>query len=263
MTQRTSRLEAHNLTAGYGEKRVIENLDVAIPDGEFTVIVGPNACGKSTLLKSLARLIEPSRGEVRLDGKPIGSYGSKEVARKLSLLPQNPVVPDGITVEDLVARGRFPYQSLFSQWSKADREAVDAAMERTNVAHLRHRRVTDLSGGQRQRVWLALVLAQNTPVVLLDEPTTYLDIAHQVEVLNVARDLYRQGTTVVAVLHELTLAFRYASHLIVMRDGAICAQGRVEDVVSEELLQEVYGIECEILHDSRSQRPIVVPRNDV
>ncbi|WP_448854348.1 ABC transporter ATP-binding protein [Corynebacterium frankenforstense] len=256
----SSRLRAEDLTVAYGEKTVIRDVTVDIPDGEFTVIVGPNACGKSTLLKALARLLTPRAGTVFLDGRPIGGYGSKEVARRLSLLPQSPTAPEGIVVEDLVARGRYPHQGLLRQWTAADEAAVDSALDQANVTHLRRRHVSDLSGGQRQRVWLALVLAQQTPVVLLDEPTTYLDITHQVEVLDLARRLYRAGSTVVAVLHELTLAFRYASNLIVMKDGAVAAAGPVERVVTEELLTDVYEIRCDLVDDPESGRPIVVPR---
>lgn len=254
------RLRADKITVAYGDRPILRDVSVDIPDGEFTVIVGPNACGKSTLLKALARLIIPQAGAVLLDGRPIRAYGSKEVARRLSLLPQSPTAPDSIVVEDLVARGRYPHQGLLKQWTPADDAAVDAALAQANVSHLRHREVADLSGGQRQRVWLALVLTQQAPIVLLDEPTTYLDITHQVEVLNLARDLYQSGSTVVAVLHELTLAFRYASHLIVMKDGAVVASGPVGEVVTEALLREVYGIDCDILADPKSGRPIVIPR---
>lgn len=253
-------VKAEKITVGYGPSPVLDDLDIDVPEGEFTAIVGPNACGKSTALKSLARLLRPRFGQVLLDGKPMVGYSSKEIARRLSLLPQSPLVPEGIVVEDLVARGRYPHQGVLQQWTRADQAAVDAALDATGLSDLRQRAVSDLSGGQRQRVWLALVLAQQAPIVLLDEPTTYLDIAHQVEVLNLVQALHRQGHTVVAVLHELTLAFRYATHLIVMKDGRIVAQGPVNDVVTRELLQQVYEIECDILPDPRTGRPIVIPR---
>lgn len=243
----------------YGNKVIIEDLSLQIPDGEFTVIVGPNACGKSTLLKALSRMVEPVRGEVLLDGKPVGELPPKEVARQMSLLPQSPVAPEGIVVEDLVGRGRYPHQGFFKQWSSEDERKVKEAMARAHVEELAQRYVTELSGGQRQRVWISLVLAQDAPIVLLDEPTTYLDIAHQVEVLNLARALQREGFTVVAVLHELTLAFRYATNLVMMKEGAIVAEGQVNDVVTPELMEDVYGLRCELLHDPRSGRPIVVP----
>ena len=254
-----SRLQAKNIRVAYGNKVIIEDLSLQIPDGEFTVIVGPNACGKSTLLKALSRMVEPVRGEVLLDGKPVGELPPKEVARQMSLLPQSPVAPEGIVVEDLVGRGRYPHQGFFKQWSSEDERKVNQAMARAHVKELAQRYVTELSGGQRQRVWISLVLAQDAPIVLLDEPTTYLDIAHQVEVLNLARALQREGFTVVAVLHELTLAFRYATNLVMMKEGAIVAEGQVNDVVTPELMEDVYGLRCELLHDPRSGRPIVVP----
>lgn len=253
------RLAGRDLAVGYGTREVIRDLDVGIPTGELTVIVGPNACGKSTLLRALARMLKPVRGTVELDGAPISGYAPKEVARRLGLLPQGPEAPDGIVVEDLVARGRYPHQGVFRQWSAADDEAVANAMRRARVADLAERRISELSGGQRQRVWIAMALAQQTPILLLDEPTTYLDITHQIEVLSLARDLQREGRTVVVVLHELQLAFRYATNLIVMRDGDIVAQGRVEDVVSAELVERVYGLRCTLITDPVSGRPIVVP----
>ena len=254
-----NRLQAKNICVAYGNKVIIEDLSLQIPDGEFTVIVGPNACGKSTLLKALSRMVEPVRGEVLLDGKPVGELPPKEVARQMSLLPQSPVAPEGIVVEDLVGRGRYPHQGFFKQWSSEDERKVKEAMARAHVEELAQRYVTELSGGQRQRVWISLVLAQDAPIVLLDEPTTYMDIAHQVEVLNLARALQREGFTVVAVLHELTLTFRYATNLVMMKEGAIVAEGQVNDVVTPELMEDVYGLRCELLHDPRSGRPIVVP----
>ncbi|MDR1443140.1 MAG: ABC transporter ATP-binding protein [Bifidobacteriaceae bacterium] len=258
-SERAARLRGSGLAVGYGDRIVIESLNVSIPTGELTVIVGPNACGKSTLLRALARMLPARAGLVELDGQPIGSYPPKDVARRLGLLPQSPVAPDGITVEDLVARGRYPHQGLLRQWSKADQEAVDAALARAGVADLAPRMAGELSGGQRQRVWLAMALAQQTPILLLDEPTTYLDIAHQVEVLSLARGLRRDGYTVVVVMHELALAFRYATHLIVMAAGSIVAQGAVSDVVTEDLIESVYGLPCRLIEDPVTGRPIVVP----
>ncbi|WP_053382209.1 ABC transporter ATP-binding protein [Leucobacter celer] len=255
-----SRLIGRGLEAGYGGgSRILHDVDVAIPDGEFTVIVGPNACGKSTLLKALARMLPLQKGEVLLDGAPIRSYAPKAAARKLGLLPQAPVAPDGITVADLVARGRYPHQNLLRQWTPDDERAVIDALLAANVEQLAERNVDELSGGQRQRVWIAMALAQQTPILLLDEPTTYLDIAHQVEVLNLARRLQREGRTVVLVLHELHLAFRYATHLIVMREGRIEASGPPEQVVTEELIERVYELPCRVIPDPVTGRPLVLP----
>lgn len=256
----TARLYGEGLRVGYGGKsEILHEVDVAIPEGEITVIVGPNACGKSTLLKTLARMLSTQAGGVFLDGSPIGQYAPKAVARKLGLLPQGPTAPDGITVSDLVARGRYPHQNLLKQWSPEDESAVIDALIAANVADLADRNVDELSGGQRQRVWVAMALAQQTPILLLDEPTTYLDISHQVEVLNLTRRLHRSGRTVVIVLHELHLAFRYATHLIVMRDGRIVAQGRPEDIVTATLIEEVYDLPCEVVTDPVSGKPLVIP----
>ncbi|MGO1543371.1 MAG: ABC transporter ATP-binding protein [Gulosibacter sp.] len=241
------------------QTQILHDINVSIPDGEFTVIVGPNACGKSTLLKALARMLAPSHGTVLLDGTPIQEFQPKAVARTLGLLPQAPQAPDGITVSDLVARGRFPHQNLLRQWSKADEDAVVEAMLAANVADLADRTVDELSGGQRQRVWIAMALAQQTPLLLLDEPTTYLDISHQVEVLNLARRLQQDGRTIVVVLHELHLAFRYATNLIVMRNGEIVAEGAPTEIVNAALIRDVYGLECVVIDDPLTARPMVIP----
>ncbi len=253
-------LAGKGLVVGYGGAPVLDGVDFAVPSGQFTVIVGPNACGKSTLLKTLARVLRPSSGQVELGGRAISSYSPKQVARQVALLPQSPQAPEGISVADLVARGRHPHQSLLCQWSLADERAVQDALERAGVANLADRRVEELSGGQRQRVWIAMALAQDTPVLLLDEPTTYLDISHQVEVLELAAALQRQGRTVVAVLHELALAFRYATHLVVMRQGAIVAQGPPREIVTEQLIEKVFDLPCQLLHDPQTGAPLVLPR---
>ncbi|MEJ2866577.1 ABC transporter ATP-binding protein [Actinomycetospora sp. OC33-EN08] len=254
------RLQASGVTLAYEARTVSRDLDVAIPDGSFTVVVGPNACGKSTLLRGLARMIRPAAGTVSLDDRPISSYGAKEVARRLALLPQSPVAPDGISVADLVARGRYPHQSLLRQWSPADEEAVSRAMAATGVAELAERSVGELSGGQRQRVWIAMVLAQDTPLLLLDEPTTFLDIAYQLEVLDLLADLHAAGDrTLVAVLHDLNQACRYATHLIAMRDGAVVAQGPPAEIVSSTLLAEVFGLVGEVVPDPQTGTPMIVP----
>ncbi|MEL4357819.1 MULTISPECIES: ABC transporter ATP-binding protein [unclassified Luteococcus] len=255
----SSRLEARRVSLGYEGEPVVDGLDLAIPDGEFTAIIGPNACGKSTVLKGLARLLAPSVGEVLLDGRAIAQQSTADVARRLGLLPQGGSVPDGIRVVDLVARGRFAHQRFLRRWSEADASAVDRAMADARVAGLADRVVDELSGGQRQRVWLALVLAQQTPLLLLDEPTTYLDVNHQLEVLDLCARLRREGRTVVAVLHDLNQAIRYATHLVAMRDGRIVMAGSPEEVVTAELLREVFRIEALVLDDPTSGGPLVVP----
>ena len=256
-----SRLHAHDLTLAYDERAVAVDLAVRIPDRSFTVVIGPNACGKSTLLKALARMLKPQQGAVYLDGAVIDTYRSKEVARRLGLLPQSAVAPGGITVGDLVARGRYPHQSLVRQWSSADEAVVADAMRLTGVADLADRMVDELSGGQRQRVWLAMVLAQQTPILLLDEPTTFLDIAHQLEVLDLCADLHTdRDHTVVAVLHDLNHACRYASHLIVMRPGGeIAAEGPPADVITAELVEDVFGLPCRVMDDPETAAPMIVP----
>ncbi|WP_280230163.1 ABC transporter ATP-binding protein [Nocardia cyriacigeorgica] len=255
-----ARLRADRLRLGYRGRTISEDLSADIPDGSFTVIIGPNACGKSTLLRALARLLAPESGTVLLDGKAISGYPAKEVARRIGLLPQTSTAPDGIRVADLVARGRYPHQSLLRQWSQADAEAVATAMAATGVTELSARPVDELSGGQRQRVWIAMVLAQDTPVILLDEPTTYLDIAHQIQLLDLCRTLNREsGRTVVAVLHDLNHAFRYADHLIAMRDGQIRAAGPPGEIVTADLVRSVFDLGCRVIEDPETGAPLVIP----
>jgi len=254
-----TRLSADRATIGYDRRVISENLSVAIPDGSFTVIVGPNACGKSTLLRALSRLITPSAGQVVLDGRSIASYKAKEVARVLGLLPQTSLAPDGITVADLVARGRHPHQGFLRQWSPDDEAAVLAAMAATGVTELSGRLVDELSGGQRQRVWVAMVLAQETPLMLLDEPTTFLDIAHQIELMELFTDLNERGTTLVAVLHDLNQAARYGTHLIAMKDGSVVAQGAPAEIVTADLVEEVFGLRCVVVPDPVTGTPSVAP----
>jgi iron complex transport system ATP-binding protein len=255
------RLVADEITLGYDRRVISRRLRLEIPEGAFTVIVGSNGCGKSTLLRGLARLLAPRTGAVHLDGRAISSYSAKEVARRLGLLPQGQIAPDGITVIDLVARGRYPHQSLLRQWSPADEAAVDQALVATGTVDLADRLVDELSGGQRQRVWLAMALAQETSILLLDEPTTYLDIAHQVDVLELCdRMRHERGHTLVAVLHDLNLACRYATHIVAMRDGAIVAEGDPADVVTEELVREVYDLDCRVVPCPESGTPLVIPR---
>ena len=260
----TTPLQALGATLGYDGHTVSRNLTVSVPDRSFTVILGPNACGKSTLLRSLARLLHPREGTVLLDGRDIAELPSRQVARRLGLLPQTSVAPEGITVRDLVARGRFPHQSMLRQWSREDDQAIDRALAATNITSLAHRTVDALSGGQRQRVWISLVLAQETPLLLLDEPTTFLDITHQLEVLNLCRALHETGEyTLVAVLHDLNLAFRYATHLIVMNEGLVVAEGKPEDIVTAELIREVYQISCICIPDPITGKPMIVPTHEV
>lgn len=255
----TARLRAENLTIGYDQRPISQHLSVEIPDGSFTVVVGPNACGKSTLLRGLAKLLKPTTGQVVLDGRAITAYRSKEVARRLGLLPQTSLAPDGITVVDLIARGRHPHQKLIRQWSTDDEAAVLSAMEATDTTALSGRPVDELSGGQRQRVWVAMVLAQETPLLLLDEPTTFLDIAHQIELLELFGRLNREGRTLVAVLHDLNQAARYGTHVIAMKDGAIVAEGAPQQIITEELVEEVFGLPCTIIADPVTGSPLVIP----
>ena len=260
MAAQLTRLRADDVQLAYDQRVVVERLGLEIPDGSFTVIVGPNACGKSTLLRALARLLKPRRGGVFLDGELITARPSKEVARELGLLPQSAIAPDGITAADLVARGRYPHQRLLRQWSKEDERAVAGAMDATRVSDLADRIVDELSGGQRQRVWLAMALAQETPILLLDEPTTFLDIAHQVEVLDLCAELHAErGRTLVAVLHDLNHACRYATHLVAMRDGAVVAQGEPSETVTAELVEHVFGLPCRVIADPETGTPLVIP----
>ncbi|ADP82535.1 ABC transporter ATP-binding protein [Pseudofrankia inefficax] len=255
-----SRLRAERLELGYDQRSIVHDLDVTIPDRSFTVIVGANGCGKSTLLRGLARMLTPRAGLVLLDGKHIRSLPSKEIARRLGLLPQGPIAPDGITVADLVGRGRYPHQGLLRQWSATDELAVVDAMAATGITDLADAYVDELSGGQRQRAWLAMALAQQTPIMLLDEPTTFLDIAHQVDVLDLCADLHQsRGHTLVLVLHDLNQACRYATHLIAMRDGRIVAEGHPSEIVTADLVERVFGLRCRVITDPESGTPLVIP----
>jgi iron complex transport system ATP-binding protein len=252
-------LRAEAVTLAYDARVVARGLTVEIPEGGFTAIVGPNACGKSTLLRALVRMLKPKAGTVLLDGVAISSLPTKHVARRLGLLPQTSIAPDGITVVDLVARGRHPYQRLLRQWSREDERAVESAMAQTHIQDLAGRLVDELSGGQRQRVWIAMALAQETPLLLLDEPITFLDIAHQVEVLELCASLHASGRTLVAVLHDLNHACRYATHLIAMRDGSVVAEGPPSEIVTAALVEQVFGLQCLVVPCPASGAPMVVP----
>ncbi|RKN30562.1 ABC transporter ATP-binding protein [Micromonospora musae] len=254
------RLSGTGMTLAYDRRTIAEDLTVAVPDRSFTVVIGPNACGKSTLLRALSRMLKPTTGAVLLDGEDIQRRPARQVARTLGLLPQSSIAPDGITVAELVARGRYPHQGLLRQWSREDERVVEESMTATGVADLADRAVDELSGGQRQRVWIAMTLAQQTPLLLLDEPTTYLDIAHQIEILDLCARLHEeQGRTLVAVLHDLNHAARYATHLIAMRDGRVVAAGPPAEVVTAERVEEVFGLPCRVIEDPETGTPLVVP----
>jgi iron complex transport system ATP-binding protein len=253
-------LSAENLAVGYDHREIIHDLSVRIPTGKISVIVGANACGKSTLLKTLARLLKPTRGTVLLDGKSIQSIPTRAVALKLGLLPQSPTAPEGITVADLVGRGRYPRQGWIRQWTKGDDEAIADAMMSTDVLEIADRPIDELSGGQRQRVWIAMALAQETDILLLDEPTTFLDLTHQFEVLDLLVDLNkRDQRTIVIVLHDLNQACRFGDHLIAMKDGAIVAEGNPSEVITEQVVQDIFGLAVKVIPDPVAGTPMVVP----
>ncbi len=252
------------ISTGYEERLILEDMNINVPAGKFSVLIGPNGCGKSTLLKSFARLLKPTKGNVLLDGKSIYELPTQHLARQIGLLPQSPIVPAGITVADLVARGRFPYQNLFGQLGKEDYEAISCAMEAMGIMDLADKNVDSLSGGQRQRVWIALVLAQNTDILLLDEPTTYLDIAYQVEILDCLAKLNKaRKTTIVAILHDINLSIRYADHIFAMKKGKLIAEGNPKDIITPGLMQTIYGMDSTIINDPETGDPYVIPRSKV
>lgn len=257
---RAVRLRADRLTLGYGGRAVVHELDLDIPDGSVTAIIGPNGCGKSTLLRAFGRLMKPMSGSALLDGTPIHRLPTRRVAETVGLLPQTPLAPEGLTVADLVARGRHPHQTWYRRWDAGDEEAVAQALRRTGTYELATRTLDELSGGQRQRAWIAMALAQETELLLLDEPTNHLDLAHQVEVLDLVGELNREtGRTVVVVLHDLSLAARCADTLVVMKDGRIVAQGAPADVLTEELLADAFGLRARVRHDEETGVPLVIP----
>lgn len=259
-TPARTRVRAEALRVGYGDRPVLDGIDLCLPDGAITAIVGPNGCGKSTLLRSVGRVLSPAAGAVLLDGEPVHTMPTRLVARALGLLPQSNVVPEQLTVRDLVERGRFPHRSAFSRWTSNDQNAVDEALAATGTHELADRVVDELSGGQRQRAWIAMVLAQQTPILLLDEPTTYLDLAHRLEVLRLLRSLNTtHGVTVAMVLHDLDEACRYADHLVAMHDGVVIAEGPPGEVVTPDLVQLVFGVECLTIPDPVTGTPLVIP----
>jgi iron complex transport system ATP-binding protein len=254
-------LSARSLSLSYGDRTIVDDLDLDVPAGRITAIIGANGCGKSTVLKALARLLSPHAGQVVLDGRELHSLPSKEVARTLGLLPQSPSAPEGIAVADLVGRGRHPHQRLLARWSARDYEVVAESLAATETTELADRAVDELSGGQRQRVWIAMALAQETDILLLDEPTTFLDVAHQVDVLDLLTDLNRdRGTTVVMVLHDMNMAARYADHIVAVRAGRVVAAGAPADVMTADLIRDVFDIDALVVDDPVSGTPIVLPR---
>lgn len=257
----THTFQAEQLVAGYDNKTIIQGVSLTIPSNKISVIIGSNGCGKSTLLKTLARLIKPMSGNVTLDGKSISKIPPKQLARVVGLLPQSPIVPEGISVADLVGRGRFPHQSLLSTWSKKDYEAVAEAMTLMNITEFANRSIDELSGGQQQRVWIAMALAQQTDILFLDEPTTFLDITYQVEILDLLTDLNRKhGTTIVMVLHDINLSARYADHIFALQTGKLVAEGKPSEVITSTLVKDIFGLECSVIEDPISGSPLVIPK---
>ncbi|ROO84516.1 iron complex transport system ATP-binding protein [Actinocorallia herbida] len=263
MTNTTARLRAEKLRLAYDGRTIVDDLDLDIPDGRVTAVIGPNGCGKSTTLRALGRLLKPRAGSVILDGELIDRLPTRDVARTIGVLPQSPIAPGGLTVAELAARGRHPHQSWYRPWSEKDEAAVTEALSRTELLDLRERQVDELSGGQRQRAWIAMVLAQGTDLLLLDEPTTFLDLAHQIDVLDLVRELNGDGHTVVMVLHDLNLAARYAHHLVAMRDGRVAAQGTPDEVLTAGLVRDVFGLDAQIIADPSSGTPMVIPLSRV
>lgn len=253
-------LESRSLSLSYGERNIIENLNLCLPERCITVLVGGNGCGKSTLLKAFARLLKPSQGHVRLDGRDIHQWPTQQVAQRLAILPQGPTAPEGLTVHQLVRQGRYPHQRWLQSWSQEDEQRVNQALRDTDLTELADSPVDSLSGGQRQRAWIAMALAQDTDILLLDEPTTYLDLTHQIDILDLLADLNKRWEkTIVMVLHDLNLACRYAHHIVAVRNGGVYAQGHPQDVVTETMVQEVFNLGCQIIRDPLFGTPMCVP----
>ncbi|WP_159888194.1 ABC transporter ATP-binding protein [Paenibacillus puerhi] len=253
-------IQSHDLCLSYGDTTIFQGLNLSLPKGQVTVFIGGNGCGKSTLLRSLARLLKPQKGQVVLDGSDIATLGTKEVARRMAILPQGPSAPEGLSVLQLVKQGRYPYQNWLQQWSEEDERVVRRALELTHMEELAGRSVDSLSGGQRQRAWIAMTLAQGTPTILLDEPTTYLDLAHQIEVLDLLHELNEQEQrTIVMVLHDINLACRYAHNVVAIRSSKVYAQGRPTEIINEQLIRDVFDLECRLIEDPLFGTPLVVP----
>ncbi|WP_227937120.1 ABC transporter ATP-binding protein [Alkalihalobacillus deserti] len=253
-------ISTESLSLGYGDTIIIEDLNLKIPKGQISVFIGGNGCGKSTLLRSVARLLKPNSGNVMLEGKAIATMNTKDIAKKMAMLPQTPIAPEGLTVYQLVKQGRYPHQSWFKQWSTKDEEIVQRAIEATRLVDFQDKAVDELSGGQRQRAWIAMTLAQDTDIILLDEPTTYLDMTHQIEILDLLFELNEQeNRTIVMVLHDLNLACRYAHNLVAIKDGNVYAEGQPEDVISCEMVRDVFDMECQVTADPLFGTPLCIP----
>ncbi|WP_433744275.1 ABC transporter ATP-binding protein [Falsibacillus pallidus] len=253
-------IRTDSLTLGYGNSVIIDGLDLTIPKGEITVFIGGNGCGKSTLLRSIARLLKPQSGSILLDGNSIAKLPTKEVAKKMAILPQSPTAPEGLTVLQLVKQGRYPYQTWLRQWSEEDEEKVNAALKATGMEELKDRQVDELSGGQRQRAWIAMTLAQDTEIILLDEPTTYLDMTHQIEILDLLFELNeKEQRTIIMVLHDLNLACRYAHHIVAIKNQKVYAEGKPERVINCSLVKDVFEMECEVTTDPLFGTPLCIP----
>ncbi|MBP3953346.1 ABC transporter ATP-binding protein [Bacillus suaedae] len=252
--------QTEGITAGYENKMILHDVSISIPSNQISIIIGANGCGKSTLLKTMAKLIKPTSGQVTMDGKPINKIPPKQLARVLGLLPQSPIVPEGITVADLVGRGRYPHQSFLKGWTQKDYEAVTEAMEMMNITQFADRHIDELSGGQRQRVWIAMALAQQTDILFLDEPTTFLDITYQIEILDLLTDLNRKlGTTIVMVLHDINLSARYADYIFALHQGKLVEEGEPSKIITSELIKDIFGLHCTVIEDPVSGSPSVVP----
>ncbi|WP_144510784.1 ABC transporter ATP-binding protein [Bacillus sp. FJAT-22090] len=253
-------IETKNLTLSYGENIIIDSLDLQIPRGEITVLIGGNGCGKSTILRSIARLLKPQKGAVLLEGKAISKMSTKDVAKQMAILPQSPLAPEGLTVLQLVKQGRYPYQTWLKQWTEEDEEKVTQALKATAIEDLKDRPVDSLSGGQRQRAWIAMTLAQDTDIILLDEPTTYLDMTHQIEILDLLYELNeKEKRTIVMVLHDLNLACRYADNIVAIKDRKVYEQGKPENIISCPLVKNVFGMDCQISMDPLFGTPLCIP----